>query len=502
MGGRTAGVLVEEPAGLRLPAAQALGPDAIGTSPQGYGLRWPQTRWTPPVQPFVGRARELLTLGESEPHGTSRVEALELWRGRPWGLEPSEPGGSEAERLEEVRREVEEVAVEAALAAADTSRSWPQTAAMVKEAPLRERRWALLALAQYQAGRQMEALRTVRRIQGVLRQELGTRTGTGAGRLRGGHPAAGPRLAVEVARTSARRASRRTAGWRPSTSRTPSPSSAARPRPGVASPGSARLIFGDRRTVRERKVLARCAPGSPRRYGWRAATGRRHPWSTSLDALTSAGPRTARCWWWTRPRRRSRCARTIPSGRFFAGLVGQTARGRVVLALRADHTGDVAATPALAALVERGLFLLGPMSAESLRVAMESRPPARSGARAGTHRSPAPGDRGRGRSPPPALHALRETWLRHEGRTLTVAGYQASGGVRGAVAQSAEALYGGLGEDERTLLRDLVLRLVFPGPGGEPLRGEVPRHQLVADPTQDRIIGLMVTAAWSPVTPT
>ena len=38
-------------------------------------------------------------------------------------------------------------------------------------------------------------------------------------------------------------------------------------------------------------------------------------------------------------------------------------------------------------------------------------------------------------------HALRQTWERREGRTLTVAGYQATGGIRGCIAQSAEQLY-------------------------------------------------------------
>ena len=32
-------------------------------------------------------------------------------------------------------------------------------------------------------------------------------------------------------------------------------------------------------------------------------------------------------------------------------------------------------------------------------------------------------------------HALQETWKRREGRTLTVAGYTATGGIRGAVAR-------------------------------------------------------------------
>jgi hypothetical protein len=44
---------------------------------------------------------------------------------------------------------------------------------MVEAAPLRERRWALLAQAQYLAGRQMEALRTLRRVRVVLSRDLG-----------------------------------------------------------------------------------------------------------------------------------------------------------------------------------------------------------------------------------------------------------------------------------------------------------------------------------------
>ncbi len=50
--------------------------------------------------------------------------------------------------------------------------------ALVAQAPLRERRWGLLALAQYQAGRQGEALRTLRRARSVLASELGLDLGT------------------------------------------------------------------------------------------------------------------------------------------------------------------------------------------------------------------------------------------------------------------------------------------------------------------------------------
>ncbi len=44
---------------------------------------------------------------------------------------------------------------------------------MVRAAPLRERRWELLALAQYQTGAQGEALRSLRQLRAVLTQELG-----------------------------------------------------------------------------------------------------------------------------------------------------------------------------------------------------------------------------------------------------------------------------------------------------------------------------------------
>ena len=41
-------------------------------------------------------------------------------------------------------------------------------------------------------------------------------------------------------------------------------------------------------------------------------------------------------------------------------------------------------------------------------------------------------------------HALVETWRRREGSTLTVEGYRSGGGIRGAVARSADRLYDGL----------------------------------------------------------
>jgi WD40 repeat protein len=91
-------------------------------------------------------------------------------------------------------------------------------------------------------------------------------------------------------------------------------------------------------------------------------------------------------------------------------------------------------------------------------------------------------------------HALMETWNRREGRTLTVAGYAASGGIRGAVARSAETVYADAEEDQRHVLRDLVLRLVTAGAEGEPVRSRVPRRLLSTDLEHERVIDLLVSS--------
>ncbi|HEU5473785.1 MAG TPA: helix-turn-helix domain-containing protein [Actinophytocola sp.] len=58
-------------------------------------------------------------------------------------------------------------------------------------------------------------------------------------------------------------------------------------------------------------------------------------------------------------------------------------------------------------------------------------------------------------------HALLTTWSHTRGRVLTAEAYRASGGIHGAVAQTAEAAYAGLRtDDEREIARRLFLSLV------------------------------------------
>ncbi|MGD2050690.1 MAG: BTAD domain-containing putative transcriptional regulator, partial [Chloroflexota bacterium] len=56
-------------------------------------------------------------------------------------------------------------------------------------------------------------------------------------------------------------------------------------------------------------------------------------------------------------------------------------------------------------------------------------------------------------------HALLETWRRRRGRTLTLAGYQESGGVHGAITQTAESVFNQLTPEQQAIARNIFLRL-------------------------------------------
>ena len=137
--------------------------------------------------------------------------------------------------------------------------------------------------------------------------------------------------------------------------------------------------------------------------------------------------------------------------RFFAGLIAEAGACPVVISMRADHLSALAAYPDIARLVERGLYLLGPMDEDGLRAAITG--PADS---AGMLLEPGFVDllirevEGQPGALPLLSHALRRTWERREGRTLTVDGYRSTGGIRGSVAQSAEHLYESLTPVERS----------------------------------------------------
>ena len=134
-------------------------------------------------------------------------------------------------------------------------------------------------------------------------------------------------------------------------------------------------------------------------------------------------------------------------------------RLRLILTMRADFYGRCADYPTLAA-AQKDSFLLGPLEKDGLCQIIDE-PAALAGLRlepglADTIMDDVVGEPG---ALPLLSHTLFETWKRREGRTLTLAGYRASGGISGAIAQTADSVYKRLTPQQQTLTRRIFLRL-------------------------------------------
>ena len=104
--------------------------------------------------------------------------ALALWHGSAVAEFADQPWAQpEAARLEELRLVAREQLVTAELDAGEAAQAVLDADSLVSDAPLREEPWRLLALAQYAADRQGDALATLRRARKVLADELGVDPG-------------------------------------------------------------------------------------------------------------------------------------------------------------------------------------------------------------------------------------------------------------------------------------------------------------------------------------
>ncbi|TDC78970.1 hypothetical protein [Streptomyces hainanensis] len=159
-------------------------------------------------------------------------------------------------------------------------------------------------------------------------------------------------------------------------------------------------------------------------------------------------------------------------------------RVRVVVSLRSDFYGRLAEHVDLADAVRETTLLVGPMRREELRAAIV-KPAATQGLiiqRSLTARVIADVD-GEPGCLPLMSHALRETWRRRRGRTLTLTDYEGTGGVHGAIAHTAELLYTRLSASQAALARQLLLRLINPGESAQDTRRPAPRRELdMGDP--------------------
>ncbi|GAA3455613.1 hypothetical protein GCM10018962_74460 [Dactylosporangium matsuzakiense] len=152
----------------------------------------------------------------------------------------------------------------------------------------------------------------------------------------------------------------------------------------------------------------------------------------------------------------------------------------VVLALRADWYAQALADPYLVEVVRSHQFTVGPMSRDELRAVIVE--PAR---RAGVDVEPGLvelllTDAGAGPATLPLLaHVLWTMW--RADRRLTLTGYRRAGGIRGAVAATAEEVYAGLPERQQDLARRLLTALVHVGADTLDTRRVVPAAALLAE---------------------
>jgi WD40 repeat protein/transcriptional regulator with XRE-family HTH domain len=172
--------------------------------------------------------------------------------------------------------------------------------------------------------------------------------------------------------------------------------------------------------------------------------------------------------------------------------------GMIAIVLRADFYAHCAHFSLLRQVISQHQEYIGPMTNEELRRAIAE--PARRG-----HWDFEPGlvdlllhDVGAdmGHTPEPGAlpllsHALLATWQRRRGRTLTLSGYSASGGVRGAIAETAESVFHDLLEPEqREVARQIFLRLTELG--GETSTADTRRRvnieELVSSPDKRDVV--------------
>ncbi|WP_173924345.1 BTAD domain-containing putative transcriptional regulator [Agromyces sp. Marseille-P2726] len=473
----------------------AIGRDAIETEPGAYVLRVDPDSID--VQRFEQHAESARLHLENDPARAldAAERALALWRGSPYAdLASWPPALGESERLDELRMELEELRVDAHLKLGEHTASVADAERLVREAPLRERRWVLLATALYRSGRQADALAAVRAARERLADELGAEPGAELAELELGILRHDDSLDLIDAPVT--------------------PSSAC-PYRGLQPFGveDEDIFFGRStdigaaltRLSGSRFLAIAGASGSGKsslvRAGVVPALQRLGDRVTILTPELHLDVRIRDAVWGAGH------ADVVIVDQFeevfHAGEADVDAAARaifdtvsrgtiIVLVVRSDFLDDCAEHPDLAPLVAEGVHLVGPMSPDALREAIEE--PAH---RAGLRLEPglvelilrdAVGEAG---ALPHLSHALVETWLRREGATMTVAGYEASGGISGAIAQSADRLYQSMSTEQREVCRSLLLRLMALAPDGSPIRRRVSSKPLRTDAARDEVLTML-----------
>ncbi|MBF9131968.1 helix-turn-helix domain-containing protein [Plantactinospora sp. S1510] len=172
--------------------------------------------------------------------------------------------------------------------------------------------------------------------------------------------------------------------------------------------------------------------------------------------------------------------------------LGSGAAGALVaVGLRADFYAHALRVPKLLAALQDGQLTVGPMGSDELRAAIiEPARKARLEIEDGLvelllHDVGSGGTRGAATSGAGVLpllsHALYATWSNAHGNRMTIASYHEVGGLDGAIAASADAVYEELVPTQRELARRLFLRLVHVTTDTADTRCRVDTGELLAE---------------------
>lgn len=167
----------------------------------------------------------------------------------------------------------------------------------------------------------------------------------------------------------------------------------------------------------------------------------------------------------------------------------------VVVTMRADFYAKCAAYPELAAAVSEHQVLVGSMTEDELRRAIE-RPAQRVGCELekGLTEMLLQDLKDEAGALPLLEHTLMELWERRDGRRLTIAAYKEIGEIEGALEQYANTIFGQLSTPQQEVCKHIFLRLTQPGEGTEDTKRRLARKELEASESVAPVLQHLIKA--------
>lgn len=171
----------------------------------------------------------------------------------------------------------------------------------------------------------------------------------------------------------------------------------------------------------------------------------------------------------------------------------------LLVTMRSDYEMHLAKVPQLQELFEKGDLRATPLSAAELHEAVE-KPAERIGLKfeAGVVDALVTDVLGEPAALPLLQFTLLRLWQERDHNRITFAAYKKIGGSRGALARTADALYGQLLPEDQTIMRKILLRMVRPAAGEETTRRRILAKELEkighAPQNVERVLAKLVDA--------